>query len=53
MKNLQWVVLAILIMLIPLKSIAVEVIEIVHSTDFVEKVTRPETIYDIQCEVNL
>lgn len=53
MKNLQWVVLAILIMLIPLRSIAVEVIEIVHSTDFVEKVKRPETIYDIQCEVNL
>ena len=53
MKTLQLIVITILIMLIPLRSFAAEVIEIVHSTDFIEKVRRQETIYDIRCEVNL
>lgn len=36
-----------------LSAIAVEVIEISKSSTFVKLVTRPNTIYDIRCEVNL
>lgn len=52
-SSMRYFLLSLSILMVPLHGLGAEVIDIIRSSDFVSKVRKSDTIYDIRCVVDL